>query len=102
SRWLALSFGQRCSFPPSRFLKERPMIRLMIRFPFAGLLVRVLALGLLMSFALSAVLAQDKEANGDMKLEGTLSEDDPKNKVLKKSPHKVHEYKMKTVLTALG
>lgn len=58
-------------------------------------MIRVLALGFLVSFPLSSALAQDKQANGDMKVEGKLSEDDPKDKVFKKCPHKVHEYKMK-------
>jgi thiol-disulfide isomerase/thioredoxin len=30
-----------------------------------------------------------------LKIEGKLSDDDPKDKFLKKSPHKVHEFKMK-------
>ncbi|MBM4070158.1 MAG: redoxin domain-containing protein [Planctomycetes bacterium] len=30
-----------------------------------------------------------------LKVEGKLTEDDPKDKFLKKSPHKVHQYKMK-------
>src|SRR5262245_12682912 len=40
--------------------------------------------------------AGEKKANGatDLKTEGKLTADDPKDKLLKNSPHKVHEYKM--------
>jgi thiol-disulfide isomerase/thioredoxin len=52
------------------------------------LLTTALAIGLL----LPAVWAADDAK--ELKVEGKLSKEDPKDKVLKNSPHKVHEFKM--------
>jgi hypothetical protein len=58
---------------------------------------RVVAWAIVLLAPLPAVRAQDaKKADGeDLKVSGTLSADDPKDKVITKSPHKVHEHKMK-------
>lgn len=60
-------------------------------------MVRALIWSLVLLVPLPAALAQDtpkdKDAKG-LKVEGKLSPDDPKDKVMQKSPHKVHEFKM--------
>src|SRR5438552_2595808 len=38
--------------------------------------------------------AKDKKSSEELKIEGKLSEDDARDALLKKSPHRVHEYKM--------
>ncbi|MBI3411885.1 MAG: redoxin domain-containing protein [Planctomycetes bacterium] len=67
----------------------------MIRSLIGALAIAFLAFGFLAALPLPAVLAQDKQANGALKVEGKLTDEDPKDKVFKGSPHKVHEYKMK-------
>jgi hypothetical protein len=58
---------------------------------------RIVAWAIVLLAPLSAARAQDaKKADGeDLKVSGTLSADDPKDKVKTGSPHKVHEFKMK-------
>jgi hypothetical protein len=61
---------------------------------------RIVAWALLLlaaAFGGSAAQAQDdkKQAGEDLKVTGKLSADDPKDKVITRSPHKVHEHKLK-------
>jgi thiol-disulfide isomerase/thioredoxin len=59
---------------------------------------RFFALALAALLPLPLVLARTGGTGDDekpLKVEGKLSEDDPKDDVLKRSPHKVHPYKMK-------
>src|SRR5690242_6777533 len=57
------------------------------------LFVGALAIGL----ALPALRAAEDTKNGEMelKVDGKLTKEEAKDKILKESPHKVHEFKMK-------
>ena len=58
---------------------------------------RIFAWAVVLLAPLPAALAQQakKEAGQDLNVAGTLAADDPKDKVVTRSPHKVHEFKMK-------
>jgi thiol-disulfide isomerase/thioredoxin len=57
---------------------------------------RLVSCALVVAFTASFVHAgEDKKTSGKLKIEGNLNAEDPKDKVLKQSPHKVHEYKMR-------
>jgi hypothetical protein len=58
---------------------------------------RILVWGLVLLVPLPAASSQESKKDDDkgMKFEGKLSPDDPKDKVVTKSPHKVHTVKMK-------
>jgi len=71
-----------CLLTISFQLEELPMLRILV----------CAAVLLLPSTSLIVQGAGEKKA--DLKTEGKLTADDPKDKVLKKSPHKVHEFKM--------
>ena len=60
-------------------------------------MLRALLGGLVLLLLLPAAWAQENEKSDDQgtKIEGKLSPDDPKDKVITKSPHKVHEHEMK-------
>jgi len=58
---------------------------------------RLLSCGLVVLFAASIAQAgEEKKTSGKLRIEGKLTEDDAKDKVLQKSPHKVHDYKMRS------
>jgi thiol-disulfide isomerase/thioredoxin len=57
------------------------------------LLVGALALGLTLPALRAAADAKDGEM--ELKVDGKLTKEDAKDKILKASPHKVHEFKMK-------
>jgi thiol-disulfide isomerase/thioredoxin len=61
----------------------------------------LVVLGLLGALLLpnARALAQEKKADDELKIEGKLTADDPRDKVVKMSPHKVHEFKMKAGTT---
>ena len=58
---------------------------------------RIAVIGHLLLAALPAARAEEKkqEAGKDLKVAGKLSADDPKDKVIARSPHKVHEQALK-------
>jgi thiol-disulfide isomerase/thioredoxin len=57
---------------------------------------RLLSCALVAALAISFVHAgEQKKTSGKLKIEGNLSAEDAKDKVLKRSPHKVHQYKMR-------
>jgi hypothetical protein len=56
---------------------------------------RALVFGLALLVPLPAAWSDDKSTEDKLKVEGKLSPDDPKDKVLTQRPHKVHEMKMK-------
>lgn len=62
---------------------------------------RIVAWAIVLLAPLPAVRAQDdkKQAGQDLNVTGKLSADDPKDKLIAKSPHKVHEHMMKAGLT---
>jgi hypothetical protein len=59
---------------------------------------RIVAWAIVLLAPLPAARAlDDKKDGGDgLKIEGKLTDDDPKDKVITRSPHKVHEFKMKS------
>ena len=58
---------------------------------------RIVMVALVLLAPLPVAWAEDakKDTGQDLKVDGKLSADDPKDKVITKSPHKVHEYQMK-------
>src|SRR5689334_14399991 len=62
-------------------------------------MLRAFSLLLAMLLPLAYLPAQDSGQDKELKIKGKLSPDDTRDKVIKKSPHQMHEYKMKAGTT---